>query len=154
MFINSGNFKSPLFILSKMPAKVIRSEKENSNLERELYGELNLTCRKRAANCSESRAVDVGVCRLEIRSIEQIKEFGAQFQPCCLVYRQPELLMHAQIELEKAVASGDVAPGVAERLIQSRSRQTRPDEIAVRRIRTVFTVNRVADDVRTQRHAA
>ena len=88
-------FKSPLFILSKMPAKVIRSEKENSNLERELYGELNLTSRKRAANCSECGAVDVGIRRLEIRSIEQIKEFSAQFQPRFLVYRQAKLLMNA-----------------------------------------------------------
>jgi hypothetical protein len=46
-----------------------------------------LPSRKRAANVSESGAVDVGISGLKIRAVEQIEKLGAQFEPRFFVYR-------------------------------------------------------------------
>ena len=94
-----------------------RREGRKESLERKFHGDLNLPRRKRAADVSESGTRNIGIRRLKIRAIEQIKKLGAELDARFFVNRQTELFMHAQIELEKIVAAGDVATGVAERLV-------------------------------------
>ncbi len=62
--------------------------------------------------------------------------------------------MDAQIEIKIIVAAGDVASGVAERLVASWSRQTRTNKVTGGRIRARLAVYRIANDVRAQSHAA
>ena len=67
----------------------------STNLERHFNGELDLSRRKRATDCSESGTGNIRIRSLKIRVIEYIEELGAKFEARFFGNRQFELFMHA-----------------------------------------------------------
>src|SRR5262245_40308157 len=122
-------------------------------LEAELQRELNLSRRGGTADLAETAAASVGIGRAEVGFVEEVEEFGSELQPRRFGYRQCEVLLQTEIELIEGVATGDVAPGVAEGLIHTRNRDVTYVEIIVDCARPFRRKHRSAD-VRTQRHAA
>ena len=114
-----------------------------SILERKLQCKLNLPCWKGTADNTEKVTIDVRVRRLEIRPVEDIKEFGTKLQPRCFGDRNSKLFLHGQIEIKIAIAAGNIAARVSEWRKRRRTRNTAGQKIADSWVGTVSAVDRI-----------
>jgi hypothetical protein len=100
-----------------------------------------------ARDGAEVRGRTVAVRRSEVRAVEHVEGFEAQFEPA-LRQRQRERLVQPHVECEDRGTSGGVARRVAERLRHiGRNRDRRRVQVAVHRPLRLVNVD-VAADVR------
>lgn len=82
-------------------------------LEHDLGRELDLSRRIGRRNHPERRVADVAIGRLEVRAIREVECLAAELQP--ELFRQLEVLLHSEIELEEARSTNRIAAGRTER---------------------------------------
>src|SRR5215470_8307815 len=86
-----------LFSLHDPQRSVSSAQSAFYSLECQFQSELNLSCRKRRADCPECCAAAVRVGRSEVGLVEEIERLHPEFQLGHFINRQPKVLFQAEI---------------------------------------------------------
>src|SRR5262252_1327162 len=78
-----------------------------------------------AGNRPGGRAADLGVRIIELRRVEHVESFGAEFQAAGSALGKCEILEQRQVHLLSARSEENVASGVSERVIARRDESAR-----------------------------